>query len=326
MAQGWRVLDATSFSGIVGAQRGALTLTQRGSSSPTHTVPAAEVAVLVIGVGTAVTAAALHRLAQNDIALLSADWRGVPLAGLYPWSDHGRVAARHIAQAAMSLPRKKSAWQQLVRAKIAGQAATLRPVDPGTADRLLSLCKQVRSGDPTNVEGTAARLYWSKLFVSHDQPFRRLPEVPDNVNGQLNYGYTVLRGYGVRAVLGAGLCPPLGLFHHRRDNYFNLVDDLMEPFRPAVDAAVVALGIDADIDDPGTKKKLVAAATQVFASDGRKIPTVLADLAQQLGRYMEGEVDRFVVPQWSGVTTASARVAEEPDDEFDPEAEADIPW
>ncbi len=227
MARGWRLLDLTSVSGTMGGARGRVTfITDEGNS---QSVPAEEVAVILIGQNTSVTAAVLHYLEKHDVVLLAADWRSVPFAGLYPWSDHSRVAARHIAQAALSLPRKKNAWMQIVKAKVTGQAQTLRMVDEKAADYLTHMVREIRSGDPANVEGSAARYYWPRLFPGSER-FIRDQAGEDNVNAMLNYGYMVLRGYGIRAVVTAGLSPPLGLFHRGRSNFFNLVDDLIEPF------------------------------------------------------------------------------------------------
>lgn len=297
MARGWRILDATSFEGTVGGERGRLTLTNRDGF--TQKVPAEESAVLLIGDKAKITAAALYYLSKHDVVLLATDWRGIPLSGLYPWSNHGRVAARHLAQAALTLPRKKNAWMQLVRAKIIGQAATLDAVDRTAAKYLAKLAREVRSGDPANAEGTAARVYWRHLFPEADR-FTRDQDGNDALNSLLNYGYTVLRGYGVRAVLSAGLSPPLGLFHRGRGNYFNLVDDLIEPFRPAIDDTVVRLGPGANLADRDVRATLVSAASQAFTSEGHRIPTVLEDLAQSVGRYVEGEVDRLEVIAWIG--------------------------
>lgn len=297
MARGWRILDAASFEGTIGGTRGRISLT--GRDGTTHSVPAEEAAVLLIGNKTTVTATALHYLAKHDVVLLGTDWRGVPFAGLYPWSDHGRVAARHLAQARLTLPRRKNAWMQLIRAKISGQAATLATVDPAGGEHLSHLADKVRSGDSSNVEATAARFYWRHLFAEGDR-FVRDRDGDDQFNALLNYGYTVLRGYGIRAVVAAGLSPPLGLFHRGRSNYFNLVDDLIEPFRPAIDHAVIRLGRPTTRGDSEVKKVLVSAASQQFASDGRRIPAALEDLAQHLGRYVEGEVDRLSVPSWDG--------------------------
>jgi len=68
--------------------------------------------------------------------------------------------------------------------------------------------------------------------------FRRNPDIPD-VNSLLNYGYTVLRAATSRAIVAAGLHPTIGLHHCNRANAFALADDLMEPFRPLVDATAL---------------------------------------------------------------------------------------
>lgn len=305
MARGWRVLDATSFQGVVGGVRGRVTF--EGGDGKVREIPAEEVAVLLLGQDTQFSTAALHYLAKHDIATVACDWKAVPFAGLYPWGEHGRVAARHIAQAELSLPRRKNAWMQLVKAKVRGQAAVLAERDEIGAEHLLALSAKVRSGDPDNVEAQAARFYWSRLF----DEFKRDQDAGDDVNVMLNYGYVVLRGHGVRAALSAGLSPPVGFFHHGRGNYFNLVDDLIEPFRPAIDHLVAGLGEGASIRHPSVKAALVAAASQPFSSDGYRIPKVFDDLAQQVGRYVEGEVEKLQVLPWAGPRRAADADGEE---------------
>ena len=147
-------------------------------------------------------------------------------------------------------------------------------------------------------------MYWARLFAD-DVPFTRDQLDTDTPNAALNYGYTILRGHGIRAVLSAGLSPPLGLFHRGRGNYFNLVDDLIEPFRPAVDHTVAHLPADATLDDPQVKRRLVEAANQPFNDEGYRIPAVLEGFAQQLGRYIEGELERLSVPTWTGPKSTS---------------------
>ena len=97
--------------------------------------------------------------------------------------------------------------------------------------------RSVRVGDRGNVEAQAARLYWKLLF---DEFFRRRRH-GEPPNGLLNYGYAILRATVARQICAAGLHPSLGLHHRNRFNAFCLADDLMEPFRPAVDRAVLAL-------------------------------------------------------------------------------------
>ena len=55
----------------------------------------------------------------------------------------------------------------------------------------------------------------------------------------LNYGYAVVRAGIARDLAAQGFHPALGLHHDSVENAFNLADDLIEPFRPLVDLAVV---------------------------------------------------------------------------------------
>lgn len=293
----WRVVDFVSFEGRLRSARGQLII-EPEDGEPTR-LPVKDIAVALVGPHASFTSAAMHRLLDADVVIIFTDWRGVAEGGAYAWSKHTRVGARQIAQAHLSVPRRKNAWGRIVRAKIAGQAFNLHASNPPIAERLSGLVKEVRSGDPANIEAQAARLYWSCLFR---QKFLREPQTGWGYNACLDYGYAVLRGLGIRAVVAAGLCPTLGLFHHGRSNGFNLVDDLIEPYRPAVDYVVATLEGDATPDDRETRHRLVAAAMQPFEPDGTGISASLTRLAQALGGYVEGDLDKLPVPQWSGPT------------------------
>lgn len=297
MAEQWRVIDLCGFEGELRSTRGGVEVCP-GEGVPTI-IPVAEVAVILVGMKVNLSAAVLHRLAEADVAVLFCDWRGIPEGGCYSWSDHGRVAARHRAQAEVSLPRKKNAWARLVRAKIEGQASVLENLKIRGSGELLALADQVRSGDPGNVEAQAARLYWSRAL---GKGVGRQPAAGQLIgaNACLDYGYSVLRGHLMRAVLAAGLAPALGVFHRGRGNTFALADDLIEPFRPAIDEVALQLPPTASPSDRPVKQLLVAAACQRFDQDGHGIPAVAEALAQSFGRYVEGNVDRLNVLSWQG--------------------------
>ena len=293
----WRVIDLCGFEGELRSTRGGVeVLSDEGV--PTI-IPVAEVAVILVGMKVALSAAVLHRLAEADVAVLFCDWRGIPEGGCYSWSDHGRVAARHRAQAEVSLPRKKNAWARLIRAKIEGQASVLENLKIRGSGELLALADQVRSGDPGNVEAQAARLYWSRAL---GKGVGRQPAAGQLIgaNACLDYGYSVLRGHLMRAVLAVGLAPALGVFHRGRGNAFALADDLIEPFRPAIDEVALQLPPTASPSDRPVKQLLVAAASQRFDGDGHGIPAVAEALAQAFGRYVEGDIDRLNVVSWQG--------------------------
>jgi len=202
-------------------------------------------------------------------------------------------------QLAAKVPVRKRLWQQVVRTKIRAQAAALAIV-VGDDDGLGGFVRRVRSGDPDNIEAQVARRYWSRIF--ENDAFRRDREATDT-NAVLNYGYTVLRGMTGRAVCAVGLHPSLSLHHHNRYSQFTLADDLMEPFRPVVDLAAVAIrrarGPDAPVDKD-TKAELLAALGRRFRHDGecRTLFDVLARVASSLVAVFEGQRPGLALPDF----------------------------
>lgn len=294
MSLKWRVVDCSTLDGSIRTARGAVDICKADGS--VTNLPLADVAVLLLGMQVTVSAAALHRLMQQDISVLICDWKGVPEGAVYSWSEHGRVGARARAQAALTMPRAKNAWGRIVKAKILGQAAVLQANGIREHKLLTEFAGAVRSGDPANLEAQAARIYWDA--ISGPMYFKRTPGLNlDDTNACLNYAYTVLRGFGIQAVLAAGLTPALGIFHRNRSNNFALVDDLIEPFRPAVDAGVFSLP-DKDIAKPEVRAELVTIAQRKFAADGLTIPSVFRDFAQHYALYVEKQIDFINPPVW----------------------------
>lgn len=188
--------------------------------------------VLVDHPGTTYTHAALSSLAASDAALVVCNEQHLPAAILLPLTDHSQVVWRLNDQINASKPLCKRLWKQIVQAKIRAQAYVLA-ADSKPQRKLLDMAKQVRSGDPQNMEAQAARVYWQ--YFLDEEPFRRDRDASD-VNAFLNYGYAVMRAAVARALVAAGLFPAIGLHHRNRSNSFCLADDLMEPLRPMVDA------------------------------------------------------------------------------------------
>ncbi|MGL5405992.1 MAG: type II CRISPR-associated endonuclease Cas1 [Propionibacteriaceae bacterium] len=292
---GWRIIDCVTLDGEFHSARGQVIISSREGEQ--SRLPTADVAVILVGPHVRFSTAAMHRLLKDDVAILFTDWKGVPEGGAYAWSQHTRVGARQLAQMRLTVPRRKNAWGRIIRAKVAGQAHNLELIGSPMAPKLWELAAAVRSGDPSNIEAQAARLYWSALFEG--QQFIRDAGSGWGLNACLDYGYTVLRGLGIKAVLSAGLAPGVGLFHRGRSNAFNLVDDVIEPYRPAIDAAVARLPPDVETDDRDVRHLLVAAAMQPFEEDGTGIAASLIRLSQALGNYAEGEISKLPVPVWN---------------------------
>ncbi len=294
----WRVIDLTTFEGKLIYQRGHLKVT-RHDSTESALVNLKQVGVILCGSHVSLSGGLLLKLSELGISLLVTDWKGVPVGALQSWSNHTRVGARQIAQSQLSLPRAKSAWASIVKAKVMGQAQVQKAIgNPAAAQKLLTLARSVRSGDPANIEGHAARVHWQN-FV-RDIPFTRNFQSSDPLNSCLNYGYTILRGYCIRSILQSGLWPALGVFHHGRSNAFNLADDLIEPFRPVVDHIVSQFPTEATLTDPSTKRALAGVAETIFLSDGSVVSTAMTEMARCFGKYVEGDLQRFTAPIWSG--------------------------
>ncbi len=213
----------------------------------------------------------LSALAASGAIFVACDEKHLPVGMMFPLQAHFTAGERMARQAESPLPMKKRAWRDIVKAKILSQASLLEKLgktDPG----LRALAFKVRSGDSENLEAQAARRYWSRLFGGS---FRRDQDA-DGVNARLNYGYAVLRAITARAVCAAGLHPGLGLHHHNRYDPLALASDLMEPFRPLVDEAVVSLaaknGESCELSRED-KTNILSALTGRF-SDGREARTL----------------------------------------------------
>lgn len=202
-------------------------------------------------------------LAERGAPLVICSPRFDPAAVLLPLSGHHAQGTRIEAQAAASRPTAKRLWAAIVKAKITAQAAALAEISQSPLV-LETLAKRVRSGDPDNIEAQAAQKYWPAFFSSD---FRR-DRTAEGINVFLNYGYTVLRASTARAIVGAGLHPSLGIHHKSAGNSLRLADDLMEPFRPAVDLLVHEL-YDEGVTElsPPIKRRLAAVLHSDYETD-----------------------------------------------------------
>lgn len=195
-----------------------------------------------------------------SIPFIVCDDKHVPSGILLPWFQHLDSATRLEIQINMKLPKKKQAWQKIVRAKVSNQSRLLALNGKIEESRTLDvMASHTLSGDSSNVEAQAARVYFQSLF---GDSFIRQDE-EDGVNSLLNYGYTIARSMMARAIVGAGLCPSISVFHSNRINPFALCDDLIEPIRPFVDKKVkelVSPNKTASLS-PDVKKELISLLT-----------------------------------------------------------------
>lgn len=230
-----RIVELAEDDCFVSVYRGFLVVKDRNEER--GRVPLDDVAALIGNAhGLSFTNNVMTALAERGVPLVLCANNHKPVAMVWPLDNHFVQAARILAQASARRPLKKRLWQAIVQQKLEAQASMLEAC--GRSHEVLRrLCRAVRSGDPQNLEAQAARHYWRLLL---GQEFRRDVD-QGGVNAMLNYGYAVLRATTARAVVAAGLHPSLGIFHRSGENAFQLVDDVMEAYRPCVDAAVYGL-------------------------------------------------------------------------------------
>ncbi len=172
MQNQWRVIDCTDLDGSISYERGRMRVVKNDTGECVD-VPLAQIAVVLLGLHVRCSAAVLHEMARYGVSVMLCDWRGVPDAALHAWTDMPTtVTTRQLAQSNMSLPRKKSAWARIVQMKIRGQAACLDSSKLEGGGLLRGIAASVRSGDPSNCEGHAAREYWRRMFPQ-DEKFQK---------------------------------------------------------------------------------------------------------------------------------------------------------
>lgn len=252
--------------------------------------------VLVDQPQTTYSHAALAALAESDAALVICGRDHLPSAVLLPLADHTQVVWRIGDQLGVSRPVRKNLWKQLVQAKIRAQAANLDVGSPARS-KLLDYARQVRSGDASNLEAQAARVYWPN-FIPEEAVFRRDRDA-GGLNALLNYGYAVVRAAIARAIVAAGLLPAIGLKHSNRSNGFCLADDLIEPLRPLVDArARDIFRQGCDQIDPEAKQALLKLLAEDVQMDGETGPLMVSlhRMVASLHRCYVGEETRLSIP------------------------------
>ncbi len=262
---GWRILQITKPCKLSVKNR---QLVYECLESDTLKLPLEDISVIILeNKQICFNNTLFSELAEYNIVLFSCDSSHLPSGAFFPYHNHSRYSEIAWQQVESSEPLKKRIWQEIVKAKIKNQAAVLKCLEKDGYKKLIEISKQVQSGDAKNAEAYAANLYWKYLWSN----FNRNDE-SDIRNSALNYGYAIIRGAMARAVVGVGMLPCFGIHHANKLNSFNLVDDLMEPFRPFIDNKVAMMNLD-NIKELNTdiKQQLVAVLTQNSIINGEEI-------------------------------------------------------
>jgi CRISPR-associated protein Cas1 len=246
-----------------------------------------------------ITHGLITALLENNAAIVHCNDAHHPVGMMLNLDGHTLQTKRFKAQIEASEPLKKQLWQQTVTAKIENQATLLRTAGKD-AKRLDVLSSSVKSGDADNCEARAAAFYWGLLFNDYVPNFiRGREDMPPN--NLLNYGYAILRAAVARSLVGSGLLPTLGIFHRNQYNAYCLADDIMEPYRPFVDRAVLAClqeGKGTDLLSKDIKSQLLSVLSQdvLFEKERSPLMAGLTKTTASLSACFEGKRRKIVYP------------------------------
>lgn len=197
-----------------------------------------EINVLIIeSTAVSLTAALMSELIKNNVKVIFCDEKCNPSAELLPFYGAHNTSKRIKTQAAWSKEIKDEIWKVIIVEKIKRQAGVLKRRGFMEEETLLnSYAMQVLSGDVTNREGHAAKVYFNSVLP--DGVTRRSGGF---INGCLNYGYAVLLSAINREITASGYLTQIGVWHDNEFNQFNLGSDLIEPLRTVVDETMLLI-------------------------------------------------------------------------------------
>ena len=237
----------------------------------------------------------LNALADNNVAVIFCDDHAMPKSMLVTLDGNATLQETYRYQKEVTLPIKKQILKQIVEIKIKNQSALLNKLNKD-GDILKPYYTNVKSGDSDNREGIAARAYWN-ILLGDDFRRERNGTPPNNL---LNYGYAILRAATARSLVGSGLYPAFGIFHHNRYNAFPLADDIMEPYRPFIDEVVYRLYYDGACSDLNKNAKM--ALQRVLFCDvkmgklTRPLEIALSLTTASLVKMYKKETEKLVLP------------------------------
>ena len=196
-----------------------------------------EISVLLIETTTvSLTVALLSELTKRKIKVIFCDEKRNPSSELMPYYGSHDTSLKVRRQMEWSKNIKNLVWTEIVSEKIRNQKEFLKLLNKEEYRLLDEYLAQVETGDATNREGHAAKVYFNALF---GMSFTRTADIP--LNAALNYGYGIILSAFNREIVANGYITQIGLFHDNMFNQFNLGSDIMEPFRVLIDKQVYVL-------------------------------------------------------------------------------------
>ena len=248
------------------------------------------------------TSALVSEMNDAGIGVMYCGRDHMPNGLCLPLGAHSRHAEIVEHQLAIPKPLRNQLWKRIVVSKIMNQARALELSGGDASDvaKVRGYAAEVHSDDRTHREAPAAADYFAAML-----PYGTRREGP--MAAPLDYGYAVVRAGIAQCAVSHGWLVSRGIHHHSADNAFNLVDDMMEPFRAAVDLLVVTENT-LDPLTPADKAKLTTVTSVLMRIDGRECPIQMAIdvFSESMRRAIElRDADMLLTPELIGLEMES---------------------
>ena len=185
--------------------------------------------VMVHGANIRLSTMDLSILSKNKVALMTLDEKYLPTAIVLPYEGHARQSKLMHAQVNTEDSKYLELWIQIIKQKISNQSKALSIIGLNGVEKIAKYANSITEENVDYNEALAAKSYFNYY---HEGLNRR---IEDPINSRLNYGYAVVRSAIARSLVSVGFHPTFGIHHDSQLNAFNLVDDLIEPYRAIVD-------------------------------------------------------------------------------------------
>lgn len=284
-------------------QDNCLVIKDRHEDKVLDKIPLSDIWVIIIdNPQVSITASLMGQVNNAGIGVLFCGSNHMPNGLALPIGAHSRHAEIVEHQLAISKPLRNQLWAKIVRSKIENQARALELCGgkPCDVEKILSYARDVQSNDKTHREGAAAGEYFSKLL-----PYGSRWTGP--MTAPLNFGYAILRTGIAQCAVSHGWLVSRGIHHHSAENAFNLVDDLIEPFRAVVDLMVVKENLLAPLSRLN-KDTLTKATSVLVLLDDKEMPvqTAIDVYCESLRRAIElKDSDQLLLPTLIGLEMAT---------------------
>ncbi|MCR5416654.1 MAG: type II CRISPR-associated endonuclease Cas1 [Pseudobutyrivibrio sp.] len=260
-------------------------------------IPLDDISIIVLdNLKIEVTVRLLSTLAEHNIGVVFCDMEHLPIGFYCSYDNHSRVSKCIKFQIDKPQDFYDSFWRVIIQQKIINQKDVLEIINKtSVVEKLEELSNEVESGDLSNREAHAAKVYFNSLM---DTSFSRGNE-DILLNSGLDYGYTIIRSYIARACVGYGLNSQIGIHHKNEYNRFNLVDDLMEPIRPFVDLYAYRILENEKYFKVEHRRKLINLLNHKVLYDNKKmfIANMIEEYIAQYASFIAKKRENVVFPK-----------------------------